>query len=114
MNPDDNRQKSGSTHGMTDTDTPRAQLDVDRFETATVNANGQIYLGRDLEGVKVHVAIEIVDGEPHIRIEITHEENYWESVAEPTVLAHASCQDELNLTFTSATTVAEKSPEQPD
>jgi hypothetical protein len=42
------------------TDTPRAQLDVDRFETATVNANGQIYLGRDLQGVKVHVAIEIV------------------------------------------------------
>jgi hypothetical protein len=40
---------------------PRAQLDVDRFETATVNANGQIYLGRDLEGVKVHVAIEIVE-----------------------------------------------------
>jgi len=46
---------------MTDTDTPRAQLDVDRFETAVVNANGQIYLGRDLEGVKVHVAIEIVE-----------------------------------------------------
>nr|ADE29142.1 hypothetical protein [uncultured virus] len=40
---------------------PGAQLDVDRFETATVNANGQIYLGRDLEGVKVHVAIEIVE-----------------------------------------------------
>jgi hypothetical protein len=47
---------------------------------------------------------EIADGEPHIRIEITHEENYWSSVAEPTVLAHASCQDEMNLTFTSATT----------
>lgn len=47
---------------------------------------------------------EIADGEPHIRIEITHEENYWESVAEPTLLAHASCQDEMNLTFTSATT----------
>jgi len=46
---------------MTDTDTPRAELDVDRFETATVNSNGQIYLGRDLEGVKVHVAIEIVE-----------------------------------------------------
>jgi len=43
------------------TDTPRAQLDVDRFETAVVNANGQIYLGRDLEGVKVHVAVEIVE-----------------------------------------------------
>jgi len=42
------------------TDTPRAQLDVDRFETTTVNANGQVYLGRDLEGVKVHVAVEIV------------------------------------------------------
>jgi len=46
---------------MTDTDTPRAQLDVDRFETAVVNANGQVYLGRDLEGVKVHVAVEIVE-----------------------------------------------------
>ena len=46
---------------MTDTDTPRAELDVDRFETTTVNSNGQIYLGRDLEGVKVHVAIEIVE-----------------------------------------------------
>jgi hypothetical protein len=45
---------------MTDTDTPRAELDVDRFETTTVNANGQVYLGRDLEGVKVHVAVEIV------------------------------------------------------
>jgi len=43
------------------TDTQRAQLDVDRFETAVVNSNGQIYLGRDLEGVKVHVAIEIVE-----------------------------------------------------
>jgi len=43
------------------TDTPRAQLDVDRFETAVVNSNGQVYLGRDLEGVKVHVAIEIVE-----------------------------------------------------
>jgi len=43
------------------TDTPRAELDVDRFETTTVNANGQVYLGRDLEGVKVHVAIEIVE-----------------------------------------------------
>jgi hypothetical protein len=42
------------------TDTPRAELDVDRFETAVVNSNGQIYLGRDLEGVKVHAAIEIV------------------------------------------------------
>jgi len=40
---------------------PRAELDVDRFETTTVNANGQVYLGRDLEGVKVHVAIEIVE-----------------------------------------------------
>jgi len=49
---------------MTDTDTPRAQLDVDRFETAVVNANGQVYLGRDLEGVKVHVAVEIVDEQP--------------------------------------------------
>jgi len=58
---DDDGQKTGSTHGMTDTDTPRAELDVDRFETATVNSNGQIYLGRDLEGVKVHVAIEIVE-----------------------------------------------------
>ena len=57
---------------------------------------------------------EIADGEPHIKIEITHEENYWTAVAEPTVLAHADCQDELNLTFTSATTVDEKSPEQPD
>jgi len=46
---------------MTDTDTPRAQLDVDRFETAVVNANGQVYLGRDLEGAKVHVAVEIVE-----------------------------------------------------
>jgi len=43
------------------TDTPHAELDVDRFETTTVNANGQVYLGRDLEGVKVHVAIEIVE-----------------------------------------------------
>jgi len=42
------------------TDTPRAELDVDRFETTTVNANGQVYLGRDLEGAKVHVAVEIV------------------------------------------------------
>jgi len=42
------------------TNTPRAELDVDRFETTTVNANGQIYLGRDLEGAKVHVAIEVV------------------------------------------------------
>ena len=42
------------------TDTPRAELDVDRFETTTVNANGQVYLGRDLQGVKVHVAVEIV------------------------------------------------------
>jgi len=49
---------------MTDTDTPRAELDVDRFETAVVNSNGQIYLGRDLEGVKVHVAVEIVDEQP--------------------------------------------------
>jgi hypothetical protein len=40
---------------------PRAELNIDRFETTTVNANGQIYLGRDLEGVKVHVAIEIVE-----------------------------------------------------
>jgi len=40
---------------------PRAQLDVDRFKTTTVNSNGQVYLGRDLEGVKVHVAIEIVE-----------------------------------------------------
>jgi hypothetical protein len=46
---------------MTDTDTPHAELDVDRFETAVVNANGQIYLGRDLEGVKVHLAVEIVE-----------------------------------------------------
>jgi len=53
------QRKTDSTHGMTDT--PRAELDVDRFETTTVNANGQIYLGRDLEGVKVHVAIEIVE-----------------------------------------------------
>jgi len=60
MNPDDDGQKTDSTHGMTDTDTPRAELDVDRFETTTVNANGQVYLGRDLEGVKVHVAVEIV------------------------------------------------------
>ena len=41
-------------------DEPRAELDVDRFETTTVNANGQVYLGRDLEGAKVHVAVEIV------------------------------------------------------
>jgi len=60
MNPDDDGQKTDSTHGMTDTDTPHAELDVDRFETTTVNANGQVYLGRDLEGVKVHVAVEIV------------------------------------------------------
>ena len=46
------------------TNTPRAELDVDRFETTTVNANGQIYVGRDLEGVKVHVAVEIVDEQP--------------------------------------------------
>jgi hypothetical protein len=45
---------------MTDTDTPRAELDVDRFETTTVNSNGQVYLGRDLEGTKVHLAVEIV------------------------------------------------------
>jgi len=50
---------------MTDTDTPRAELDVDRFETATVNANGQVYLGRDLEGAKVHVAVEIVEDAEH-------------------------------------------------
>jgi len=25
---------------------------------------------------------EIADGEPHIKIEITHEENYWTAVAE--------------------------------
>jgi len=43
------------------TDTPRAQLDVDRFETAVVNSNGQIYLGRHLGGAKVHVAVEIVE-----------------------------------------------------
>jgi len=49
---------------MTDNDTPHAELDVDRFETTTVNANGQVYLGRDLEGVKVHVAVEIVDEQP--------------------------------------------------
>jgi hypothetical protein len=42
-------------------DTPQAELDVDRFETTTVNSNGQIYLGRDLEGAKVHVAIEVAD-----------------------------------------------------
>jgi len=46
------------------TDTPRAELDVDRFETTTVNASGQVYLGRDLGGVKVHVAVEIVDEQP--------------------------------------------------
>jgi len=40
---------------------PDAQLDVDRFETAVVNTNGQIYLGRDLGGAKVHVAVEIVE-----------------------------------------------------
>jgi hypothetical protein len=44
-------------------DTPQAELDVDRFETTTVNANGQIYLGRDLEGAKVHVAIEVADND---------------------------------------------------
>jgi len=49
------------TETETETDTPRAELDVDRFETTTVNANGQVYLGRDLEGVKVHVAVEIVE-----------------------------------------------------
>ena len=34
---------------------------------------------------------EIADGEPHIKIEITHKENCWTAVAEPTVLAHADC-----------------------
>jgi len=43
------------------TDMPRAQLDVDRFETAVVSSSGQIYLGRDLGGAKVHVAVEIVE-----------------------------------------------------
>jgi|APHM01.1.fsa_nt_gi hypothetical protein len=36
-------------------------LDPDRFVSTTVNDNGQIYVGRDLGGDKIHIAIEIVE-----------------------------------------------------
>lgn len=36
-------------------------LDPEEIVKKTVNANGQIYLGRDLSGKTVRVAYEIVD-----------------------------------------------------
>jgi hypothetical protein len=37
------------------------EIDPDEIVTKTVNANGQIYLGRDLGGKEVTVAYEVVN-----------------------------------------------------
>jgi len=37
------------------------EIDPEEIVTKTVNANGQIYLGRDLGGREVVVAYEVVD-----------------------------------------------------
>jgi len=36
-------------------------IDAEELVKKTVNANGQIYLGRDLEGQTLRVAYEVVD-----------------------------------------------------
>jgi hypothetical protein len=46
---------------MSDETADSITLEPDRFQTTEVNANGQIYLGRDLSGKTVHLAIEIVE-----------------------------------------------------
>lgn len=43
------------------TDTVTKKIDPDEIVTKTVNANGQIYLGRDLGGKEVVVAYEVAD-----------------------------------------------------
>lgn len=38
-------------------------IDAEEIVKKTVNSNGQIYLGRDLEGETLRIAYEIVDEE---------------------------------------------------
>lgn len=38
-----------------------ATIDPDEIVKKTVNANGQVYLGRDLDGKTVRIAYEVID-----------------------------------------------------
>jgi|APHM01.1.fsa_nt_gi hypothetical protein len=50
---------------------------------------------------------DIRDAQAFVSIDITHEEQHWTAVDEPTVLAHSVCLDDLELTITAATTAFE-------
>lgn len=43
------------------TDTVSKEIEPDEIITKQVNANGQVYLGRDLDGKRVTIAYEIHD-----------------------------------------------------
>jgi hypothetical protein len=46
---------------MGDTDKAGVVFDADEVVTKTVNSNGQVYLGRDLDGEDVRIAFKVVD-----------------------------------------------------
>jgi len=46
---------------MGDTDKAGVVFDADEVVTKTVNSNGQVYLGRDLDGEDVRIAFKVID-----------------------------------------------------